>query len=87
LFWRIRVYFYYSGTVISLPKNKAFKNNLLVPYHAPLKLGLSANKTALPLPIALTNNDAEGLIKLSKLFLDIKPSIRGFSVYFATVVV
>ena len=43
-----------------LQKNKAFKNNLLVPYHAPLKLGLSANRTALPLPIGLINIDADG---------------------------
>ncbi len=78
-------YNFYLGTLISLPKNRAFKNNLLVPYQAPLKLGLSANNIALPLPKGLTNNDADGLIKNSKLFLDTNPSICGFSVYFTTV--
>ena len=30
-----------------LPKKIAFRNNLLVPYHEPLKLGLSANNITL----------------------------------------
>ena len=33
-----------------MPKNIAFRNNLLVPYHVPLKFGLSANTTTLPVP-------------------------------------
>ncbi len=42
-----------------LPRNSAFKNNLLVPYQDPLKFGLSANKITLPLPIFETIRDAD----------------------------
>ncbi len=65
----------YLGTLISLPKNKAFKNSLFVPYQAPLKFGLSANSITLPEPIGLTNKEADGFIKFSKLFLETNPSI------------
>ena len=44
------------------PRNNAFRNNLFVPYQAPLKFGLSENIIALPLPILETNNETVDLI-------------------------
>ena len=40
-------------------KNIALRNNLLVPYQVPLKLGLSANNITLPSSISETINEAE----------------------------
>ena len=59
---------YLFRNIYFFSKKNAFKNQLFVPYQAPLKLGLSANKTILPFPIALTTNDADGLMNFSKLF-------------------
>ena len=46
-----KIHKYYSGfgTLSCDPKNKALKNNLFVPNQAPLKFGLSANRTTRPL--------------------------------------
>ena len=60
-----------------LPRNSAFKNNLLVPYQDPLKFGLSANKTTLPLPIFETIRDADDFKYFSIFFFEIYPSMWG----------
>ena len=75
----------YSGILILSPKKSAFKNKRLVPYHDPLKFGLSAKRTTLPPPNLLTTKEAEGFRFSSKFFLVIKPSIKGLVEYFATV--
>ena len=65
------------------PSNIAFRNNLLVPYHDPLKLGLLENRIALPEPIFDTINETVLSIFLA-LFSVIKPSINGLGVYLTT---
>ena len=54
-----------------------------MPYHEPLKLGLSENITALPFPILDTNKE---IVELSffALLSVIKPSIKGSLVYLTT---
>ena len=59
-FIKIKNQFLAYGTEMWLPRNNAFKNSLLVPYQAPLKFGLSANKITLPFPMGLTNKQADG---------------------------
>ena len=58
-----------------MPKNIAFRNNLLVPYHVPLKFGLSANTTTLPDPTLEIIIDADPGIKSSRLVSEIYPSM------------
>ena len=65
------------------PRNIAFRNSLFVPYHAPLKLGLSANITAIPLPTFYTTNETD--LFIFDLFFSVRnPSIRGSSEYLTT---
>ena len=52
------------------PKKMAFKKSLFVPYHVPLKFGLSAKSTALPDPMLETIKEAEPFMFFSMLFLD-----------------
>ena len=49
----------YFGTEILAQKKMAFKKSLFVPYHVPLKFGLSAKSTALPDPMLETIKEAE----------------------------
>ena len=79
------VYNYFSqfnywppGTEIFCPRNIAFKNSLLVPYHVPLKFGLSAKIITLPdLTFETIKEDEPGIL-FFMLFLDIYPSMWGF---------
>ena len=57
------------------PKNIAFRNNLFVPYHVPLKLGLSANNITLPSSISETIKEAEPGIYFLLFKSEIYPSI------------
>ena len=54
-----------------------------MPYHEPLKFGLSENNTALPFPILDTNKEIVEL-SFSALLSVIKPSIRGSLAYLTT---
>ena len=57
------------------PKNIALRNNLLVPYHVPLKFGLSAKRMTLPEPIFDTIIDAAPGMNSFLFNLEIYPSI------------
>jgi len=60
----------YFGTEMLAPKKMAFKKSLFVPYHVPLKFGLSAKSTTLPDPVLETIKEAEPFMFFSMLFLD-----------------
>ena len=79
------VYNYFSqfnywpfGTEMFWPRNIAFKNSLLVPYHVPLKFGLSAKIIALPDFTEETIKEEDPFILSFMFFLDTYPSICGF---------
>ena len=54
----------------------AFKKSLFVPYHVPLKFGVSAKSTTLPDPKLETIKEAEPFMFFSMLFLRFRPRVR-----------